>query len=1586
MKKIYSSLFFICFSFCLFSQSDFKVIVEGLKASDSATVSIQKGSESKFSKIVKNSNDKAVEITFSGDYALSDGKWALSIDATGYTYPTSKIIVIPTDLSATITLTAMINDGKFKYKWKDDDSAAGHNTQSYYSEPTSIKVLDKTVKVPNDYSSIFLRNRYGVILSNEIESWTKEDSYRLFKTFSNLPYDPYGKVDFSNGDNIRGVFKLTKDDQYRDLTITQDGSLKNVTISQRAFVYASAQIVTIDGIKGKFYSKRLYHALVNYLTDFGNDENEVSKIADASFGVKFMKSNQETEDLMSEDSSNFQSFTSVEKIEILSMFEELPEGFHKQNGLKYLVRRINGQDNPTYIGVPAIAWTGLKTIEFMSKAFSGGSLNYSRRLILHEKAHFLWAYTFDKTLKDDWAEIGGWFKDPTTASGWSTYNTTESVSAYAHLKNPNEDMAESIAFYLTNPDKLLNVSVKKYEFIRDRVMHGTRYVAQIREDLTFTVYNLFPDYTFPGKVIGVEIEVTGEPDKEKVVKFTAALNSENYPYDAAKQGYARFISSIGTIHDIGLHTQNGEIVDSVLVGTSVWNKYEKAGYWTLQFFRTWDEDGNQRHENTSTIGVKLFTNNIDEDILPPVWNHDLELEVVKGKFDFSNNTTKPNEDGIEMQAIKITSSVYDNKKMGRMNYRIINPSIDSATGDKLESGDFIFERQSSSGPTIDVGREYANEYASNKYFENYLAVPEFFPSGYYAISMIDMSDYARNGADVFFVKDTTDFIIPDARKLTLYKDVRDSIYVKTEYPDYRRPEIDINNITIIAEPTKPSAPDGETRVDVTLIARDVSDFEGKEAGVSKVSFTFRDPLGNDHGYQTGNSTMNHPELDKTRKKSGYDGISEWKAYDFNFTLPKGSPPGKWGMLEAYVTDKAGNTRKYSFVEYVRFDVIESDIKLTSPLKIEIIDKHINAKNVDSITAKMSCTPCKDLNYVYTIYSRMGGGGTVVRGEGKFSNDSIIVNNIKSAGVLDGLVNLTVQVTDSTSALVATKSAQYTKDVVYPKAYYSKFNIQDDGTNNIDELTIDITVEKSDVGGTYSYGISNTTAKSGIPIDDEIIKWSGVNSSNEIKYFTGILDSISKFEMDGTKVTFNIKNLDLTHLKNGYFKTSLKISDQVKNEGDEYVYYYFLKDGNIKKIGVTIIDSDDDEIGDELDNCPTTANTDQTDLDEDGTGDVCDDDKDGDTILNDVDNCPNTANADQADMDEDGIGDVCDDDKDGDTILNDSDNCPSTANTDQADIDRDGIGDVCDNDKDGDTILNDSDNCPSNANTDQADFDDDKIGDVCDSDIDGDGVLNEDDDCDDTPKDSKINTKGCVVFELPTTNNKVSVNSSTCIGASDGSIGLSIEDASFDYSITVTGKEDPITITGDDKTASVTGLAGGTYSVCFAVTGQADYEQCFEVVIGEPKALSAFIDVDNDKRTTSIQLAGSKSYNIDVNGQRFEVKGDRFNTTLPTGLSIIKISTGLDCQGMIEKEVFISEDIHYYPNPTDDDVSVHVSGEDTRVLVSVFSEKGSLIYSKEQQIQDFSRKTNIDLSRQITGTYIVVMESKTVRKTFKIVKR
>ena len=272
----------------------------------------------------------------------------------------------------------------------------------------------------------------------------------------------------------------------------------------------------------------------------------------------------------------------------------------------------------------------------------------------------------------------------------------------------------------------------------------------------------------------------------------------------------------------------------------------------------------------------------------------------------------------------------------------------------------------------------------------------------------------------------------------------------------------------------------------------------------------------------------------------------------------------------------------------------------------------------------------------------------------------------------------------------------------------------------------------------------------------------------------------------------------------------------------------------------------------------------------------------------------------------------------------------------------------------------------------------------DIDSDLDGIGDSTDQCPNTPTGSKVDVNGCKIFELPVNNYKVEVASATCIGNSDGVIDLSVEDASFDYTVTITGK-DNVTITGTNKTGSVTGLAKGTYEVCFTVDGQTNYEQCFEVVVGEPPALTAYIDVDNDNKKTSITMGGSNIYNVTINGIKQRVSGNTFEANLSTGLSIIRVDTDLECQGFVEKEVFISEDIHYYPNPTENDVNVHVGGKDTRVKVSIFSEKGDLIYTRYQDIVEMSRKTNIDLTNQTTGTYIVILESKTVRKTFKVIR-
>lgn len=56
---------------------------------------------------------------------------------------------------------------------------------------------------------------------------------------------------------------------------------------------------------------------------------------------------------------------------------------------------------------------------------------------------------------------------------------------------------------------------------------------------------------------------------------------------------------------------------------------------------------------------------------------------------------------------------------------------------------------------------------------------------------------------------------------------------------------------------------------------------------------------------------------------------------------------------------------------------------------------------------------------------------------------------------------------------------------------------------------------------------------------------------------------------------------------------------------------------IHRISASELDSDNDGIGNSVDNCIDSKNADQADLDKDGIGDVCDSDRDGDGMSNDV---------------------------------------------------------------------------------------------------------------------------------------------------------------------------------------------------------------------------------------------------------------------------------------------------------------------------------------------------------------------------------
>jgi hypothetical protein len=184
------------------------------------------------------------------------------------------------------------------------------------------------------------------------------------------------------------------------------------------------------------------------------------------------------------------------------------------------------------------------------------------------------------------------------------------------------------------------------------------------------------------------------------------------------------------------------------------------------------------------------------------------------------------------------------------------------------------------------------------------------------------------------------------------------------------------------------------------------------------------------------------------------------------------------------------------------------------------------------------------------------------------------------------------------------------------------------------------------------------------------------------------------------------------------------------------------------------DMDLDTVGDNCDNCPELANTDQANselINEDAYGDECDPcpwqydeyvstetypDPDGDSIADWCDNCPETFNWLQENSDADTYGNACDNcpetynqnqtDNDSDNLGDECDNCPFVENPLQEDDDDDGKGNECDEcpdniadysdgvNSDGDIIVDECDNCPLDDNFDQLNEDGDLHGDACDN--------------------------------------------------------------------------------------------------------------------------------------------------------------------------------------------------------------------------------------------------------------------------------
>ncbi|WP_420401818.1 reprolysin-like metallopeptidase [Flagellimonas sp.] len=269
------------------------------------------------------------------------------------------------------------------------------------------------------------------------------------------------------------------------------------------------------------------------------------------------------------------------------------------------------------------------------------------------------------------------------------------------------------------------------------------------------------------------------------------------------------------------------------------------------------------------------------------------------------------------------------------------------------------------------------------------------------------------------------------------------------------------------------------------------------------------------------------------------------------------------------------------------------------------------------------------------------------------------------------------------------------------------------------------------------------------------------------------------------------------------------------------------------------------------------------------------------------------------------------------------------------------------------------------------------------DEDEDGVFDDGDDlCLGTPKGTEVDTNGCPINRFPTDNFTVEVQSESCRNNNDGTISITAVDNSMTYTAVLDGGG---TTSNMDFTNSHSfgNLEAGSYSLCITGTnGTVTFrEVCFNLELTQPELLSVFAEVEG--QALALSMSGGSLYTIELNGLVTQTLDNGIQLELKEGRNTLKVSTGLDCQGIYEESFFVSSKPILYPNAVNHTAKVFLSGYNGLVKVQVFASNGQLVLTKDETLNGNDLELGVSLLPK--GTYYMRIETLDSKQVFKMIK-